>query len=937
MTENLSTTATSTWKFNVKGLEETVPLDVVSIPSGPLVSVVGDYDGCTYASPTTYYALHSPAMGTSTGVAFASKKTTFVVRAGGYSDGTNIPMYYSSNTGSTWTAISTKPYSGAYQGRICVNADGTAILWCPSGSSTTYKSTNNGTSWTSTGLSISGAIPVADQVNANKIYTYNSSSGTVYVSTNAGTSFSAGATVASGGSMLIRTAPGVEGDIWIPLYAGGLTRSTNSGSSFTKLSNVATCSSVGFGKIATGKTYPTVFIWGTVGGVLGIFKSTDAGSTWTRVNDDSHEWGGPGNGNFVIGDMNTEGRVYMSTVGRGIVMGEIATPGCKTPSLGLDTVSVCGLTLPYTLNSNTTTATNVTYKWYKDGNVISGATSPTYQLTSATNIAGLYKVQRDSLTCSQTDQVVITSTLPKPAIGVDQELCSALSATLDANVTGTGMTYQWSYNGAAISGATAKTYTTTTPGTYICANSASNCATRYDTVIVTSKLLSITPDTICAAGKATLTVTSTGSTYEWYNASTGGTALATGATYQPTISATTTYYVKDAGGQQSTIGIAAKTSSSTGWDANGFTELTTQLNVIVTQPITLLSVSVYVQTANSSVTIRFMQGTTVAYSYTATNVSSGLQEIPVNFALAAGSYTMDAVGTTSSLYLQSNNASFPYSLANYISFSNAQSWATTYYGMFYNWKLKIASTCVRTPVTAVINASSAKCVDTDGDGTPDITDGCPADKNKTAAGQCGCGNLETDSDSDGIADCVDGCPLDPDKTTPGICGCGKAEGTCNLIQTLTLDQGWNLVSFYVTPASTAVASVFGDLGTNLLCVKTMDAFYAPAQPSFANSLLDIAPGAGYYVQVQSQATLSVTGDLSTETSYTLKSGWNLVGYPKKASSVINTVAAPVLSNLNTIKTFEGFWMPGGALNSVTEFVPGKGYLINAQSSASLQW
>ena len=34
-----------------------------------------------------------------------------------------------------------------------------------------------------------------------------------------------------------------------------------------------------------------------------------------------HQFGGPGNGNFVQGDMNTFGVVYMSTVGHGLIVG----------------------------------------------------------------------------------------------------------------------------------------------------------------------------------------------------------------------------------------------------------------------------------------------------------------------------------------------------------------------------------------------------------------------------------------------------------------------------------------------------------------------------------------------------------------------------------------------------------------------------------------
>jgi xyloglucan-specific exo-beta-1,4-glucanase len=79
---------------------------------------------------------------------------------------------------------------------------------------------------------------------------------------------------------------------------------------------------VGFGKPIGSAGYPTVFVWGAVnGGKRGLYRSTDAGASWARINDDAHQYGGPGNGEFVSGDMNTEGLVYMSTVGRGIVYG----------------------------------------------------------------------------------------------------------------------------------------------------------------------------------------------------------------------------------------------------------------------------------------------------------------------------------------------------------------------------------------------------------------------------------------------------------------------------------------------------------------------------------------------------------------------------------------------------------------------------------------
>lgn len=77
------------------------------------------------------------------------------------------------------------------------------------------------------------------------------------------------------------------------------------------------------------------------------------------------------------------------------------------------------------------------------------------------------------------------------------------------------------------------------------------------------------------------------------------------------------------------------------------------------------------------------------------------------------------------------------------------------------------------------NNSPRRCeflpIDSDGDGTPDCSDGCPLDPHKVAPGACGCGVADTDSDGDGTPNCHDNCPSDPNKVQPGVCGCGVAD------------------------------------------------------------------------------------------------------------------------------------------------------------------
>ncbi|KND30588.1 hypothetical protein IQ63_28580 [Streptomyces acidiscabies] len=78
----------------------------------------------------------------------------------------------------------------------------------------------------------------------------------------------------------------------------------------------------GSGKTAPGASYQALYLIGTVKDVTGVFRSTDKGATWLRVNDDAHQWGGIGSMGIITGDPDTFGRVYVGTNGRGLQYGD---------------------------------------------------------------------------------------------------------------------------------------------------------------------------------------------------------------------------------------------------------------------------------------------------------------------------------------------------------------------------------------------------------------------------------------------------------------------------------------------------------------------------------------------------------------------------------------------------------------------------------------
>jgi hypothetical protein len=194
-------------------------------------------------------------------------------------------------------------------------ADGSRFVWAPgdAGIQVVY-SVGFGNSWSQAQGIPANAIVESDRVNPQKFYGF--SNGTFYVSTNGGQSFTAAATGLPASGVKFKAVPGREGDIWLA-GSTGLFRSTNSGTSFAKLSGVTDAVNVAFGRSAPGQSYQAIFIVGTVDGVKAVYRSDDTASTWLRVNDNAHQYGNVGDA--LAGDPRIYGRVYLGTNGRGIL------------------------------------------------------------------------------------------------------------------------------------------------------------------------------------------------------------------------------------------------------------------------------------------------------------------------------------------------------------------------------------------------------------------------------------------------------------------------------------------------------------------------------------------------------------------------------------------------------------------------------------------
>ena len=317
------------WAFRDAGLEETVPTMFVSPPSGPhLVSTVGDVDGFRHDNvDVTPASRHIPMEGTNSSIDFAENNPSVMART--FHSATRGA--WSADGGATWTLFGSAPYGYDNGGTIAVSADGSRLVWTQSGSTACnpYYSTDHGANWMLCSGAPAGLAPVADRSNASKFYIYDGNAGRAYASTDGGATFNAAASVPKYASPM-RAVPGIEGNLWLPAGGSGLLRSANSGITFTAVPGVQEAYQVGFGKAAAGQTHPAVFIWGKIADTVGFFRSDDAGATWTRINDDLHQFGYI---NWISGDPRIFRRVYFATSGRGIVYGEAIPPAIVTQPL----------------------------------------------------------------------------------------------------------------------------------------------------------------------------------------------------------------------------------------------------------------------------------------------------------------------------------------------------------------------------------------------------------------------------------------------------------------------------------------------------------------------------------------------------------------------------------------------------------------------------
>jgi invasion protein IalB len=183
----------------------------------------------------------------------------------------------------------------------------------------------------------------------------------------------------------------------------------------------------------------------------------------------------------------------------------------------------------------------LSYQWSKNGATVSGATSSTYTTpTTTTSDSGAQFTVLVSNSAGSVTSAAATLTVNAAAVAptittqpANQTVTAGQTATFTVVATGTApLSYQWSKNGATVSGATSSTYTTPTTTTsdsgaqftVLVSNSAGSVTSAAATLTVNAAAVAPTittqpaNQTVTAGQTATFTVVATGTaplSYQW--------------------------------------------------------------------------------------------------------------------------------------------------------------------------------------------------------------------------------------------------------------------------------------------------------------------------------------------------------------------------------------------------------------------------------------
>ncbi len=182
----------------------------------------------------------------------------------------------------------------------------------------------------------------------------------------------------------------------------------------------------------------------------------------------------------------------------------------------------------------------------------------------------------------------------------------------------------------------------------------------------------------------------------------------------------------------------------------------------------------------------------------------------------------------------------------------------------------------------------------------------------------------------------------------------ELNGFTTITQDISLQTGWNLMSFRVEPENWNMLQIVQPLIDQGVLYKVLNEtggsiFHLPFPPpngQWSNTIGNMANTEGYYVKVTGDGNLSLEGyPVETPMDIPLTTGWNIISYPCEFPESALTAVQPLIDAGVLYKVIDEaggsiFHLPfpppnGQWSNTIGNFESGEGYYVKVTGNANL--
>jgi PKD repeat protein len=157
-----------------------------------------------------------------------------------------------------------------------------------------------------------------------------------------------------------------------------------------------------------------------------------------------------------------------------------------------------------------------------------------------------------------------------------------------------------------------------------------------------------------------------------------------------------------------------------------------------------------------------------------------------------------------------------------------------------------------------------------------------------------------------------------------------------------LDDGWNLISIPIAQKDTSRETVLQTIDGNYAALQ---GYYAGKsrpwlhwhrdKPNYFNDDIEVDHKKGYYIDMIVPDYLITAGKVASQTDISLKSGWNLVGYPGLFEQNVADALSSIDGDYNMLEYFDPIKDKEVRLKSNDLMIPDFGYWIHATADCVL--